>query len=422
MELLHTCAVALSLVTAVVATTGVKEAAAASGGAGTHLGNVPPSVTVGNVRVQALSPTVLRVEPKGPHGFEDRTTFMVTSREWAGVNITQQADGTLSTAYYDVRVDSDGFVVTSPEGLLLFNSTAEFTPPPPTPSLCDGMPEHNCTTSRWINPRLPESWICIWRNDSCQAVGQHLTPNLLHWPSPLQRKAYGLVDSPRFFVPEWELTPAPDTVDPALKKTNGYDFGNDVDGDTYVFLLGDDLESWHSSRAEFVKLVGGCPLLPDYAFGTWFTWYYPYSVDEAKSNVSRWGTDKLPLDIWGLDMGWRHTENVSTGPNAQKGQAPGEVGTQDHYYDHPNENLFPGDGPYGSGFTEWFDWLKSRNLRTYFNDHPYPVASRNGGGLQTSPEEVAFRWDGLSSWLGRGLTFWWFDHKYVSYVTSSQCL
>ena len=35
-----------------------------------------PSVTVGGFRIQALSPTLLRVEPKGPAGFEDRTTFM----------------------------------------------------------------------------------------------------------------------------------------------------------------------------------------------------------------------------------------------------------------------------------------------------------------------------------------------------------
>lgn len=42
--------------------------------------NVDPpssSVTVGNLRVTGLSPTLIRVEPKGPMGFEDRTTFMV---------------------------------------------------------------------------------------------------------------------------------------------------------------------------------------------------------------------------------------------------------------------------------------------------------------------------------------------------------
>jgi hypothetical protein len=58
-------------------------------------------------------------------------------------------------------------------------------------------------------------------------------------------------------------------VDPALVATSGYDFRNNVNGDTYIFLLGDDLDSWHDSRREFVKLAGrSSPLifLDDTAF------------------------------------------------------------------------------------------------------------------------------------------------------------
>ena len=39
------------------------------------------------MRVQALSDTLLRFEPKGPMGFEDNTTFMVQSRDFDGVPI-----------------------------------------------------------------------------------------------------------------------------------------------------------------------------------------------------------------------------------------------------------------------------------------------------------------------------------------------
>ena len=125
-------------------------------------------------------------------------------------------------------------------------------------------------------------------------------------------------------------------------------------------------------------------MLPDFAFGTWFTWWHSYSVAEAKGEVERWKTDQLPIDVWALDMNWRNTSNH-----------------QDWYYNHPNTNLFP-------DFSEWFSYLKGEKLQTYFNDHPYPVASRNAGGLQTSPEEVAFRWKGLSEWMSRGLDYWWF--------------
>jgi hypothetical protein len=114
--------------------------------------------------------------------------------------------------------------------------------------------------------------------------------------------------------------------------------------------------------------------------------------------------------VWALDMNWRNTSS-----------------NQDHYYNHPNTNLFP-------NFTEWFSFLRAHKLRTCtstrrldlgtrgsnadrllvssplafadFNDHPFPVASRGAGGLQTSPEEIAFRWNGLSEWMARGLTYW----------------
>lgn len=77
----------------------------------------------------------------------------------------------------------------------------------------------------------------------------------------------------------------------------------------------------------------------------------------------------------------------------------------DWYYDHPDTSLFPSYG-------EWFEYLKQRGLKTYLNDHPYPVAARGAGGLQTSHEEVAFRWDGLSTWLSKGIDFWWFDRNW----------
>jgi hypothetical protein len=102
-----------------------------------------------------------------------------------------------------------------------------------------------------------------------------LTNGNLHWPSPLSAPAYAIKDFPRFYAPEWGPAvpiPADVNVEPALIATNGYDYRNNQDGDTYVFLLGSDLPSWHSARSEFTTLTGPTPVLPDYAWGTWFTW------------------------------------------------------------------------------------------------------------------------------------------------------
>ena len=88
-------------------------------------------------------------------------------------------------------------------------------------------------------------------------------------------------------------------IDPALRATNGFDFRNEQDGDTYIFLLGDSLDSWYASRAEFISLTGSTPLLPDFAFGTWYTWSHRYTEDEAKHDIEQWQAGKFPLDVYG---------------------------------------------------------------------------------------------------------------------------
>ena len=51
--------------------------------------------------------------------------------------------------------------------------------------------------------------------------------------------------------------------------------------------------------------------------------------------------------------------------------------------------------------------MSDRGLHTYLNDHPFPR------DRATHPKEAAFRWDSLTSFLSRGLSFWWFDHGWI---------
>ena len=46
-------------------------------------GNVV-AVIIGDTRISALSPTLLRIEAKGPQGFENRQTFNVIGRDEFG--------------------------------------------------------------------------------------------------------------------------------------------------------------------------------------------------------------------------------------------------------------------------------------------------------------------------------------------------
>ena len=91
-------------------------------------------IVVGPLRVTAISPTALRVEPEGPNGFEDRTTFMVAARPSTGLPMTQNSTSKgveLITEHYTILLWNDwngagthfpAFSVSSPTGKLLFDS------------------------------------------------------------------------------------------------------------------------------------------------------------------------------------------------------------------------------------------------------------------------------------------------------------
>ena len=334
--------------------------------AATQLQALCPScqIVVGNVRVQALSPTLLRVEPKGPRGFEDRGTFMVVNRSFAGVEASARATaggGTnISTAFYSVLLRRNGsFAVNGADGRPLYSAAAG------------------------------------------HAAGS--TRNLLHWPAPLKAEAYALEDRPRFVPPLWAPEPAP--AGAAHQATSGYDFENQVKGDVYVFLLGDRLSEWWDSRAEFLSLTGPTPLLPDYAYGTWYTRWHQYNETAVKAEINCWNAGKFPLDVWGLDMNWRRTNGTFVGAPACHSQASTDTACEDHKY-LVNTTDFP-QAPHAQPLEEWLQWMSGEGVHTYLNDHPFPR------GEATTPKEAAFRWDSLTGFLSRGLSFWWFDHGWI---------
>lgn len=218
------------------------------------------SVTVGDTRVTALSPTLIRIEPRGPRGFEDGNTFVAAKRSTFGAGtpiktLNSTVHGSwLATADLHIylsatagkrscgknvsgRVDALPPIERSafyPNGTHVSTAAAccklclaaadctswVFNPNGPKgklqcfPLKTSGGPDMKPkrTETRVYGQVTLQSQILI----ASATTGATIWPtssdkisNKLHWPSPLAAKAYAVVDSPRFTVPAWGPTPIP---------------------------------------------------------------------------------------------------------------------------------------------------------------------------------------------------------------------
>lgn len=201
-------------------------------------------ITVGRVRAQILSDTLVRLELRGPNGFEDRPTFHVVERQWPGPRarnlVVVVPDG---NTLKGVRIE-DG------KGTVLFTCDTETPPVSYLPA-----PGH-----------VPGAWV--------------------------------LPDAPRIVPPAWGATPGPDDSDP----TSGWDIANSAP-DLYVFLPGDG--GYAQLRADFLRLTGPIPMPPLYAFGFWDSRWFPYTEQSALDVMDTYRKKKVPLDVFVVDTDWR---------------------------------------------------------------------------------------------------------------------
>jgi len=235
------------------------------------LGLSPSSfVVVGNTRVTALSATLVRLEPRGPKGFENRSTFNVVGRDmFPGLPIvvknTSAAGTWLSTSAYHVYIPASGaspsaqgcrpqtFTDASepvrlqkyPEGLRVYDAAACCAACAAEPncvawvvepmaserncwplSAAGGTRPHINRTFGWMGagtladatittPQGRVLWNGVNTGDSARVAA-----NLLHWPAPLDGIAYAFEDSPRFNVPAWGPTPIPPGAKVRCSKTH----------------------------------------------------------------------------------------------------------------------------------------------------------------------------------------------------------
>ena len=223
----------------------------------------------GDVRVQIYSPTLVRLEVKGPGGFEDRNTFHIVNRtEWPGAAVTQTSAGgtaVLSCSNFEIRIAENA---TSLSDVSILRSGER----------------------QWSFTGLPENKVAL--------------------PDPnVAVDFFEIADTPRVVPSEEGFTPSEST------DNNGWDLSNDAD-DLYIFMPDANTQQAASRqlRQDFVDLTGKSEMLPLQAFGAWDSRWYAYSDETALAQIDSYHDRDLPLDMLVIDTDWRDSSG-GTGYN-----------------------------------------------------------------------------------------------------------
>lgn len=219
-------------------------------------------VIVGSVRVQLLSGSLVRLELKGPEGFENRDTFHILNRDWPGAKFELATNGSV------IEIQTPNYSVRVPQNADSLNGVAVLT--------ADGQPLYH------YNGDLQNS---VWL------------------PAPSDKpQVWSFADTPRIIPPPWGLTPPPKPM-----TNGGWDLSNNAP-DVYVFIPHGD---YYQLRKDFLKLTGPTEMPPLFLFGTFDSRWYDYSETTALKQIDDYRARQIPLDVLVIDTGWR--EGASTG-------------------------------------------------------------------------------------------------------------
>lgn len=223
------------------------------------------SEVIGNIRVQILSDSLVRIEERGPSGFEDRETFHIQNRtDWDGAEVSKTVENGLTEfATKDFTVAVAGSA----------------------PTLSDVKIHDTAGGLLWEYTGLGENKVYL-------PDANELTD------------MWEIFDTPRTVPAEWGFQPAP-AGNTENAETNGWDLSNDAP-DIYVFLPGGDHKLL---RSDFVNLTGRTEMLPLSALGAWDSRYYAYSEQTALAQVEGYHSRNLPLDNLVIDTDWRESSN-----------------------------------------------------------------------------------------------------------------
>ncbi len=385
-----------SLLIAVVFLAGASEASGASG-----------EVRDGPARFQVLTPSLIRLEYAENGVFEDRPTLIAATRPAAtakfrtrvvdGVRIIRTSDmllryvigsGPFSPSNLSLRLEIGGRKRLVNPGFPAPLPTPSTASPPRVP-LENPDPDPSPVTAGNLG-----GWY--------RGLDGQRGPVPLH-DGLLSRDGWYLLDDTASPV----LTEGGSWYEERAAQSNGYQEGPYQDG--YLFAYGDD---YVGALGDFRRLTGPAPLLPQKAFGNWFSRYQGYSERDYRELLAEFRTNRVPLDVLVVDTDFKS-------PHDWNGWQWTPA-----YFPEPRRFL---------------DWAHSEGVDVTLNVHPsispddpaYAGAEATAGGLIDGgprcgvfirdPEETCAVWDwaqrdDVASYFGLhqpfeadGVDSWWLD-------------
>lgn len=254
------------------------------------------SYEIGDVRVQLLSDTLVRIENKGGKGFENRESYIVTNRlEWKGAAAEKVEENGVT------KIKSEHYTVVVPDG---------------------GKAENAYIT----DAAGKTIWTYTGRTDTNVYI-----------PSPSDElKSWHFTDSPRI-IPSYE-----GYSDGAAQPLQGWDFDSKAT-DIFVFLPQGDYERFCT---DYVNLTGKTEMVNLSTLGFWDSRYYAYTSETALQQIKDYREKGYAIDVLVIDTDWRKSSgntsgmgydiNTSLFPNmAEFLKQCEELGVEICFNDHP---------------------------------------------------------------------------------------
>ncbi|NLV54020.1 MAG: DUF5110 domain-containing protein [Acidimicrobiales bacterium] len=252
-------------------------------------------VVAGRYRVTVLEPRLLRVEYAEDAAFEDRPTLAVVNRRFPPARFAARTEGR------GVVVDTGSVVLTVAD--------------------VDAAPTGRTLTARVA---VPGGRPARWRYGQASRRNLGATVRTLDdWNGRCTARLVGF-DPVEGFLREWEEQDLGEgllsrdgwvVVDDSGTVVLDPDAGGSAAGgrpwpvarpagervDLYLFGFGTD---HRAALAAGSRLLGPQPLPPRYAFGYWYSRYFPYTDGELLELADRLDEHGIPTDVLVVDMDW----------------------------------------------------------------------------------------------------------------------